>query len=71
MIRLNHVKTSTLFFLGTATLALGTLVRVLKERPGHSNGATDFTFGLFFGIGFGILMIVAWRSGRKQRNHPD
>lgn len=66
---LSHLRTTTLFFLGTATLAIATSVRALTDRAGHASATTDFTFGILFGIGIGLMMLVAWRSGRKQRNH--
>jgi hypothetical protein len=63
---LSQLTTRTLFFLGTATLAIATSVRVVTDRAGHGD-TTDFTVGILFGIAI-VMMLVAWRSGPKQRN---
>ena len=65
---LSQLTTRTLFFLGTATLAIATSVRAVTDRAGHASDTTDFTVGMLFGIGI-VMMLVAWRSGRKQRSH--
>jgi hypothetical protein len=69
MIWLTGVKTTTLFILGAVALALRSTIQLLLDRSGHSNNATDFGLGVLFGVGAGLLMIVAWRSARKLRNH--
>ena len=65
---LSQLRTRILFFLGTATLAIANSVRAVTDRAGHASNTTDFTVGVLFGIGI-VMMLVAWRSGRKQRNH--
>ena len=64
---LHHAKTSTLLRLGLAILALRGVLQLLIDRNGHSNNITDFALGVLFGVGAGLLMIVAWRSGRSVR----
>jgi hypothetical protein len=64
---LNRFKTATLFRLGLAALALRGVLQLLVNRAGHSSDITDFALGMLFGVGAGLLMIVAWRNGRRLR----
>ena len=66
-----NAKTSTLFRCGLAALAARGTLQLLLDRTGHSNNLTDFLLGAMLGIGIGLLMIVAWQSGRKGRGQPD
>jgi hypothetical protein len=65
------IQTKTLFFFGTLAIALGSTLRVATERLGRANDATDFTFGVLVGIGIALMIAVAWRSGRRRRNHSQ
>lgn len=71
MLHLNRIKTSTLFCLGVAAVAFRSVLQLLLDRTGHSNNITDFILGMLFGLGIGLLMIVAWRSGRRLRRQSD
>ncbi|MGZ4778342.1 MAG: hypothetical protein ACXV5L_04050 [Thermoanaerobaculia bacterium] len=64
---LNRTKTSTLFTLGLALMAVRGVLQLLIDRTGHSNNITDFALGLMFGLGAGLLLLVAWRNGRRLR----
>ena len=68
MTLLTHVKTRTLFVAGAFALALRNVLQYFVDRSGHSSNATDFGLGVLFGIAAGLLMIVAWRGGRRLRN---
>jgi len=65
------MKTSTLFTLGVTACALRSVLQLLLVRTGHTNDITDFALGVVFGIGFGLLMIVLWRTGRRLRGESD
>jgi hypothetical protein len=67
MIFRHRFKTSTIFRLGLAALALRSVLQLLLDRTGHSNNLTDFALGALFGLAVGLLMIVAWRNGRRLR----
>ncbi len=67
MIFRNGFKTSTIFRLGLGALALRSVLQLLLDRTGHSNNVTDFALGVLFGLAVGLLMIVAWRNGRRLR----
>ena len=71
MMLLNRIKTSTLFTLGVTALAIRSVLQLLLDRAGHTNDITDFALGVVFGLGLGLLMIVAWRSGRRLRAQSD
>lgn len=64
---LNRTKTSTLFTIGLAAMAVRGVLQFLLDRTGHSNNITDFALGLMFGVGAGLLLLVAWRNGRRLR----
>ena len=67
MILGKQVKNRTLFFFGATAIALRAVLQVLIDRGGHSTGTTDFFLGVLFGVGIGLLMLVAWRSVRKSQ----
>ena len=66
MILGRNLKTSTLFRLGAAALALRGVAQLLLDRSSRSSNVTDFFLGVLFGTGVGLLMIVAWRKGRHH-----
>ena len=70
MILGRNLKTSTLFRLGAAALALRAVAQFLLDRSSRSTNLSDFSLGVLFGVGIGLLMIVAWRSCRT-RNDPS
>ncbi|HEX3068286.1 MAG TPA: hypothetical protein VHX14_06905 [Thermoanaerobaculia bacterium] len=66
-----NAKTSTLFCCGLAALAMRGTLQLLLDRTGHSNNTIDFLLGVIFGIGIGLLILVAWQSGRKGRGQSN
>ena len=66
-----NAKTSTLFCCGVAALAVRGTLQLLLDRTGHSNNVTDFFLGVIFGIGIGLLILVAWQSSRKGRGQSN
>ena len=64
MTPLNNYKTSTLFRLGAAAIALRSVLQYGLDRAALSNDLTDFALGVLFGIGFGFLLLVIWRKRR-------
>ena len=68
MTLLTDVKSKNLFVAGAFALALRSVLQHFVDRSAYANDATDFGLGVLFGIGAGLLMIVAWRSGRRLRN---
>lgn len=64
---LEKIKTSALFMIGITALAVGSVARTLLIRTHHGSDVTDFVAGISIGIGIGMFIFVAWRSGRRMR----
>lgn len=64
---LRRMKTDTLLVLGLAGLAIHGATRMLLNRAGHGTDAIDFALGMLFGVSASLLLMVAWRNGRKLR----
>jgi hypothetical protein len=58
---LTRLPSRTLFVSGATVLAARSVLQLLVDRAGRSNDLTDFGLGVLFGIGAGLMMLVAWR----------
>ncbi len=67
MIPGHDFKTGTLLRIGLAALALRGGLQLLLDHTGHSSNLTDFALGVMLGLGATLLLIVAWRNGRRLR----
>ena len=66
---LRKLKTSTLFQMGAAALALRGALWLLFVRNGPTSDAVDFAQGFLIAIGSALLLMVAWRKGQDRRRH--
>ena len=60
----NKLSIGTLCRLGLVGLALHGAMRMLLDRMGYTNDATDFALGSLIDASVALLLIVAWRRGR-------
>ncbi|MEO8217431.1 MAG: hypothetical protein ABI718_10165 [Acidobacteriota bacterium] len=60
-----------LFFSGLAALTVANIMQAVLRHSVYSNDLTDLLLGMLFGIGFGLMILVAWRMGRNGHDEPD
>ena len=68
---LQKTKNSRLFFFGATALAAATTLVAFLNRSGRSTDMTDLGVGVLYGVGIGLLILVAWRSGRHDPDGGD
>jgi hypothetical protein len=56
-----------LFVAGTTIIALRSVLQRALDRSGHTSDFTDFTMGMLFGVGLGILLLFVWRLRSDHR----
>lgn len=56
----------TLVVLALCLIAAGNAFRFLLVRTGRATDLTDFSLGVLFGVGVGVLLLVAWRTRRDR-----
>ncbi|MGA7617349.1 MAG: hypothetical protein WBX15_19465 [Thermoanaerobaculia bacterium] len=71
MIFRRPIRTEALFFFGALTLAVWSTLQHFIDRSGHGTNTTDFLLGFLFGVSVGLLMLTAWRIGRRRHGEPD
>ena len=58
---LTRLPPRTLFVTGATVMAARSALQQFVDRAGRSNDLTDFGLGVLFGVGAGLMMLVAWR----------